>query len=159
VVAAAGSRTIRIAAWATTGPTAAGDDLDGWWSGLADLVRVIEETAAAAGRDPAAMSSKGSVRPLRCTGCCWATGSSAEVLVDDPRVALISATGSTRMGRAVGPRVAARFGRVLLELGGNNATVVAPSADLELALQTSCAAAGTVGRRCTTLRSSGTVMG
>ena len=76
-----------------------------------------------------------------------------EVLVDDPRVALISATGSTRMGRAVGPRVAARFGRVLLELGGNNATVVAPSAELDLALQGIVfAAAGTAGQRCTTLR-------
>ncbi|MEU4625167.1 aldehyde dehydrogenase family protein [Actinoplanes sp. NPDC023801] len=76
-----------------------------------------------------------------------------ELLVDDPRVALVSATGSTRMGRAVGPRVAARFGRVLLELGGNNATVVAPSADLDLALQGIVfAAAGTAGQRCTTLR-------
>src|SRR4051812_37146476 len=53
-----------------------------------------------------------------------------EALVDDPRVALVSATGSTRMGRALAPRVAARFGRALLELGGNNAMVVAPSADL-----------------------------
>ena len=47
-------------------------------------------------------------------------------------MALLSATGSTRMGRAVGPRVAERFGRSLLELGGNNAAVVAPSADLDL---------------------------
>ncbi|WP_433789385.1 L-piperidine-6-carboxylate dehydrogenase [Actinoplanes sp. CA-252034] len=74
-------------------------------------------------------------------------------LVDDPRVALVSATGSTRMGREVAPRVAARFGRVLLELGGNNATVVAPSADLDLALPGIVfAAAGTAGQRCTTLR-------
>ncbi|WP_407548328.1 aldehyde dehydrogenase family protein [Streptomyces sp. Pv4-95] len=76
-----------------------------------------------------------------------------EKLVDDPRVALISATGSTRMGREVGPRVAARFGRTLLELGGNNAAVVAPSADLDLAVQGIVfAAAGTAGQRCTTLR-------
>ncbi|MFK4066708.1 aldehyde dehydrogenase family protein [Streptomyces sp. NPDC029674] len=76
-----------------------------------------------------------------------------ERLVDDPRVALVSATGSTRMGRAVGPRVAARFGRCLLELGGNNAAVVAPSADLDLALQGIVfAAVGTAGQRCTTLR-------
>ncbi|GAA3551617.1 aldehyde dehydrogenase family protein [Amycolatopsis ultiminotia] len=76
-----------------------------------------------------------------------------EKLVDDPRVSLISATGSTRMGRAIGPRVAARFGRSLLELGGNNATIVAPSADLELALPGIVfAAAGTAGQRCTTLR-------
>ncbi|MFH8487449.1 L-piperidine-6-carboxylate dehydrogenase [Streptomyces longisporoflavus] len=76
-----------------------------------------------------------------------------ERLVDDPRVALVSATGSTRMGREVGPRVAARFGRSLLELGGNNAAVVAPSADLDLAVQSIVfAAAGTAGQRCTTLR-------
>src|SRR3954467_1474785 len=76
-----------------------------------------------------------------------------ELLVDDPRVALVSATGSTAMGRAVGPRVAARFGRVLLELGGNNAPIVGPSADLELAAgATLFSAAGTAGQRCTTLR-------
>ncbi|WP_030561831.1 L-piperidine-6-carboxylate dehydrogenase [Streptomyces aureocirculatus] len=76
-----------------------------------------------------------------------------ELLVDDPRVALVSATGSTRMGREVGPRVAARFGRSLLELGGNNAAVVAPSADLDLAVRGIVfAAAGTAGQRCTTLR-------
>ena len=76
-----------------------------------------------------------------------------EKLVDDPRVALVSATGSTAMGRTVGPRVAKRFGRVLLELGGNNATIVAPSADLELAARAILfAAAGTAGQRCTSLR-------
>ena len=76
-----------------------------------------------------------------------------EALVDDARVALVSATGSTAMGRAVGPRVAQRFGRVLLELGGNNATIVAPSADLELATRAILfSAAGTAGQRCTTLR-------
>ena len=76
-----------------------------------------------------------------------------EALVDDPRIALVSATGSTAMGRAVGPRVAQRFGRVLLELGGNNATIVAPSADLELATRAILfSAAGTAGQRCTTLR-------
>ncbi|MEV0220986.1 aldehyde dehydrogenase family protein [Streptomyces sp. NPDC050704] len=76
-----------------------------------------------------------------------------EQLVDDPRVALVSATGSTRMGREVGPRVAARFGRSLLELGGNNAAIVTPSADLDLAVQGIVfAAAGTAGQRCTTLR-------
>ena len=76
-----------------------------------------------------------------------------EALVDDPRIALVSATGSTAMGRVVGPRVAQRFGRVLLELGGNNATIVAPSADLELASRAILfSAAGTAGQRCTTLR-------
>ncbi len=76
-----------------------------------------------------------------------------EALVDDPRVALVSATGSTAMGRAVGPRVAQRFGRVLLELGGNNAAIVCPSADLDLAARAMLfSAAGTAGQRCTTLR-------
>ncbi|MCL6729379.1 L-piperidine-6-carboxylate dehydrogenase [Sphingomonas hankyongi] len=76
-----------------------------------------------------------------------------EALVDDPRIALVSATGSTAMGRAVGPRVAQRFGRVLLELGGNNATMVCPSADLELAARAILfSAAGTAGQRCTSLR-------
>ncbi|MFF0903490.1 UNVERIFIED_CONTAM: aldehyde dehydrogenase family protein [Kocuria sp. CPCC 205316] len=74
-------------------------------------------------------------------------------LVDDARVALVSATGSVRMGREVAPRVAARFGRCLLELGGNNAAVVAPSADLDLALRGIVfSAVGTAGQRCTTMR-------
>jgi aldehyde dehydrogenase (NAD+) len=77
----------------------------------------------------------------------------AERLADHPLVPLVSATGSVRMGRAVGPRVAARFGQSLLELGGNNATVVAPSADLDLAVRGIVfAAAGTAGQRCTSLR-------
>jgi aldehyde dehydrogenase (NAD+) len=76
-----------------------------------------------------------------------------QALVDDARVALVSATGSTAMGRAVAPRVAQRFGRVLLELGGNNAAIVAPSADLDLAVRgLAFAAMGTAGQRCTTLR-------
>jgi aldehyde dehydrogenase (NAD+) len=76
-----------------------------------------------------------------------------QALVDDPRIVLVSATGSTAMGRAVGPRVANRFGRVLLELGGNNAMIVAPSADLDLASRAILfSAAGTAGQRCTTLR-------
>jgi aldehyde dehydrogenase (NAD+) len=74
-------------------------------------------------------------------------------LADDARVPLVSATGSTRMGRALGPRVAARFGRALLELGGNNAAIVAPSADLDLAERAiAFSAVGTAGQRCTTLR-------
>jgi aldehyde dehydrogenase (NAD+) len=74
-------------------------------------------------------------------------------VVCDHRVALVSATGSVPMGRMVGPVVAERFGRVLLELGGNNAVIVTPSADLDLAIQaTLFAAVGTAGQRCTTLR-------
>ncbi|GAB3440477.1 aldehyde dehydrogenase family protein [Streptomonospora sediminis] len=76
-----------------------------------------------------------------------------ERLADDPRVALLSATGSVRMGREVAPRVAARLGRYLMELGGNNAAIVAPSADTDLALQgVVFGAAGTAGQRCTTQR-------
>src|SRR6185369_15487689 len=77
----------------------------------------------------------------------------AAPLLDSPRVPLVSATGSERMGAAVAPKVAARFGRLILELGGNNATVVAPSADLDLAVRGIVfAAAGTAGQRCTSLR-------
>jgi aldehyde dehydrogenase (NAD+) len=76
-----------------------------------------------------------------------------EILVDDHRVAVVSATGSTAMGRAVGPRLAARFARAILELGGNNGAIVAPSADLDLAVRAiAFAAMGTAGQRCTTLR-------
>ncbi len=76
-----------------------------------------------------------------------------EALVDHPRVAVLSATGSTRMGREVGPRLAARFARPILELGGNNAAIVTPSANLDLALRAILfAAMGTAGQRCTTLR-------
>jgi aldehyde dehydrogenase (NAD+) len=76
-----------------------------------------------------------------------------QAMVSHPRVALVSATGSTRMGRAVGQSVAARFGRSLLELGGNNAIIVTPSADLDMAVRAvAFAAAGTAGQRCTTAR-------
>jgi aldehyde dehydrogenase (NAD+) len=76
-----------------------------------------------------------------------------EALVDHPKLPLVSATGSTAMGRAVAPRLAARFARALLELGGNNAAIVAPTADLDLTLRgVAFAAMGTAGQRCTTLR-------
>jgi len=74
-------------------------------------------------------------------------------LAEDVRVALVSATGSCRMGQDLAPRVAARFGKSLLELGGNNAVIVAPSADLSLALRGIVFGAwGTAGQRCTTTR-------
>src|ERR1700723_3183658 len=74
-------------------------------------------------------------------------------LVDSPLIPLVSATGSTAMGRAVAPRVAARFARAILELGGNNAAIVAPTADLDLTLRAiAFSAMGTAGQRCTTLR-------
>ena len=76
-----------------------------------------------------------------------------EVMVDHPKVALVSATGSTRMGREVGPRLAKRFARAILELGGNNAGIVCPSADLDMALRAiAFGAMGTAGQRCTSLR-------
>lgn len=77
----------------------------------------------------------------------------AEKLVEDNRVPVISATGSCAMGRVVGQRVAARFGRSILELGGNNAIIVARTADLEMALRAIVfGAVGTAGQRCTSTR-------
>ncbi|WP_341988353.1 aldehyde dehydrogenase family protein [Azorhizobium sp. AG788] len=76
-----------------------------------------------------------------------------EALVDDVRVPVVSATGSTAMGRAVAPRLAGRFAKAILELGGNNAAIVCPSADLDLAVRAiAFAAMGTAGQRCTSLR-------
>jgi aldehyde dehydrogenase (NAD+) len=73
-----------------------------------------------------------------------------EALADDRRVPLVSATGSTWMGAIVGPRVTGRFGRALLELGGNNGMIVVPSADLDITLRAILfAAVGTAGQRCT----------
>lgn len=76
-----------------------------------------------------------------------------ETLVADHRVPLISATGSVRMGKIVGAKVAARLGRTILELGGNNALIITPEADLELAMPAAVfGAVGTAGQRCTTTR-------
>ena len=76
-----------------------------------------------------------------------------ETLVEHPKVPVVSATGSTAMGRAVGPRLANRFARAILELGGNNACIVCPSADLDMALRAiAFGAMGTAGQRCTTTR-------
>jgi len=76
-----------------------------------------------------------------------------ETLAKDSRIPVVSATGSTRMGRELAPVVAARFGKSILELGGNNAMIVAPSAKLDLALRAILfAAVGTAGQRCTSLR-------
>lgn len=83
-------------------------------------------------------------------------GSGSEVgqrLVDDHRVPLISFTGSTAQGRRIATSVASRFGRTILELGGNNAVIVLDDADIDLALRAILfAAVGTAGQRCTTLR-------
>ena len=76
-----------------------------------------------------------------------------EQLVDNKKIKLVSATGSCQMGRAIGGRVAARMGRVLLELGGNNAMIICPSANLALAVRAiTFSALGTSGQRCTSLR-------
>jgi aldehyde dehydrogenase (NAD+) len=76
-----------------------------------------------------------------------------EQMANDVRIPLISATGSTRMGKAVGAAVGARLGRSLLELGGNNAIIITPDADLEIAILGSVfGAVGTAGQRCTTTR-------
>lgn len=105
-------------------------------------VKIAEQVCRANGVDPAIFS--------------LVIGEGATVgerLAADRRVPLISATGSTRMGRRVGEVVAQRLGRTLLELGGNNAIIVAPSADLELAVRGILfGAVGTAGQRCTTTR-------
>ncbi|MEI4878366.1 aldehyde dehydrogenase family protein, partial [Klebsiella pneumoniae] len=73
--------------------------------------------------------------------------------VDDPRIALVSFTGSTTVGRTVGERVAARLGKSLLELGGNNAVIVDETANMDLAVPAIVfGAVGTAGQRCTTTR-------
>jgi aldehyde dehydrogenase (NAD+) len=87
------------------------------------------------------------------TLCTTAGVEGGQWMADDRRLPLLSATGSCAMGRALGPRVAARLGRSLLELGGNNGVIVAPTANLDLALRgVAFASMGTTGQRCTTLR-------
>jgi aldehyde dehydrogenase (NAD+) len=103
---------------------------------------LLEKAAARLGGVPAGVSS-----------VLIGDRAAGEVLVDNPKVALVSATGSTRMGRDVGPRLAKRFARAILELGGNNGGIVCPSADLDMALRAiAFGAMGTAGQRCTTLR-------
>jgi aldehyde dehydrogenase (NAD+) len=91
--------------------------------------------------------------PAGLSGVLVGETSLGQMLVDSPTIPLVSATGSTAMGRAVAPRLAGRFARAILELGGNNAAIVCPSADLDLALRAiAFSAMGTAGQRCTTLR-------
>ena len=104
--------------------------------------KLFERALARFGDAPAGLSQV--IQGGRTTG---------EQLAADTRVPLVSATGSTRMGKALAPVVAARLGRTILELGGNNAMIVTPSADLKLAERAiTFAAVGTAGQRCTTLR-------
>ncbi|MBL9218213.1 MAG: aldehyde dehydrogenase family protein [Opitutaceae bacterium] len=105
-------------------------------------IKIAEKVCRANGVDPAIFSLVIGDGP-----------SVGELLTNDRRIPLVSATGSTRMGRRVGEVVAKRFGRSLLELGGNNAIIVAPSADLKLALRAIVfGAVGTAGQRCTSTR-------
>ncbi len=104
--------------------------------------KILDRAIARFGNAPAGLSSV--IIGLKDVG---------EQMVDDQRVSLVSATGSTRMGREVGPRVAARFGKTILELGGNNAMIIAPSADLDMAVPAIVfGAVGTCGQRCTSTR-------
>jgi aldehyde dehydrogenase (NAD+) len=99
------------------------------------------------------MAEFGSEAPAGLASVVIGAADEGRVLVESKQIALVSATGSSRMGRIVGEAVAARFGRSLLELGGNNASIIAPSADQALALR-ACAFGfmGTSGQRCTSLR-------
>jgi aldehyde dehydrogenase (NAD+) len=100
-----------------------------------------------------ALKRFGSDAPEGLVQCVIGGAAIGEALVESPEVPIVSATGSTRMGRIVGPRVAARFGRTILELGGNSAMIVSPTADLDLAVRAIVfSAVGTSGQRCTTLR-------
>ncbi len=100
-----------------------------------------------------ALSRFGSDAPEGLCQLVIGTATIGEALVVSRDVPILSATGSTRMGGIVGPNVVARWGRPILELGGNNAMIVAPTADLDMAVRAIVfSAAGTAGQRCTTLR-------
>ncbi|MGA2549265.1 MAG: aldehyde dehydrogenase family protein [Burkholderiaceae bacterium] len=106
------------------------------------LHALLEDAARALGHDPAGLSS-----------VVIGDGAAGEQLVEHAAIKLVSATGSTGMGRAVGQTCARLFKRALLELGGNNAAILAPSANLELAVRAiTFSAVGTAGQRCTSLR-------
>ncbi len=105
-------------------------------------IKIAEKVCRANGVDPAIFSLVIGDGP-----------SIGELMTNDRRIPLVSATGSTRMGRRVGEVIAKRFGRALLELGGNNAIIVTPSADLKLAKRAIVfGAVGTAGQRCTSTR-------
>jgi aldehyde dehydrogenase (NAD+) len=105
-------------------------------------IRIAEKVCRQCGVDPAVFSLV--IGPGSIVG---------ELMANDRRVPLVSATGSSRMGQRVGTLVAQRFGKTILELGGNNAIIVTPSADLNLAKRAILfGAVGTAGQRCTTTR-------
>ena len=107
--------------------------------GCADLVKEIWDSVAEEHADIVLIKKGGN--------------NAAIELAEEEKVALFSATGSCEMGKALSPKVAKRLGRSLLELGGNNAAIICPSADLDLTIKgVTFSAAGTTGQRCTTLR-------
>ena len=107
--------------------------------GCADLVKAIWDSVAEEHADIVLINKGGNDAAIE--------------LAEDEGVALFSATGSCEMGKALSPKVAKRLGRSLLELGGNNAAIICPSADLDLTIKgVTFSAAGTTGQRCTTLR-------
>jgi aldehyde dehydrogenase (NAD+) len=100
-----------------------------------------------------ALARFGSDAPPALVQCVIGGAELGDALATSREVPIVSATGSTRMGAIVGPKVAARFGRSILELGGNNAMIVSPSADLDMTVRAIVfSAVGTAGQRCTTLR-------
>ena len=110
-------------------------------------------TAIAVTRIAAAVLARHGFDPAICSLAVGRGGEIGDLINTDPRVALVSYTGSVKGGRHVGKLVQERFGRHILELGGNNAVVVAPSADLDVALRAIYfGAVGTAGQRCTSTR-------
>ncbi|MDZ5451065.1 L-piperidine-6-carboxylate dehydrogenase [Labrys sedimenti] len=123
------------------------------WKPSEKTTLVALATEALVERALARFAAGGDAAPAGLHGVLYGDRKLGEILVDHAKVPLVSATGSTAMGRAVGPRLSQRFARSLLELGGNNAAIVCPSADLDLTLRgVAFAAMGTAGQRCTSLR-------
>src|SRR5205085_1597361 len=110
-------------------------------------------SAIACTRIAAKVFKRNGYSPALASLVCGDGPSVGELMSADPRVPLVSATGSTRMGKRVAEVVSQRLGRTILELGGNNAIIVTPHADLDLATRAIVfGAAGTCGQRCTTTR-------
>ncbi|MGJ4860279.1 aldehyde dehydrogenase family protein [Labrys sp. La1] len=123
------------------------------WKPSEKTLLVALATEALVERALARFAVEGEAAPAGLHGVLYGNRELGELLVDHDKVPLVSATGSTAMGRAVAPRLSQRFARAILELGGNNAAIVCPSADLDLTLRgVAFAAMGTAGQRCTSLR-------
>ena len=123
------------------------------WKPSEKTLLVALATEALVERALARFAAEGEAAPAGLHGVLYGNRELGELLVDHAKVPLVSATGSTAMGRAVAPRLSQRFARAILELGGNNAAIVCPTADLDLTLRgVAFAAMGTAGQRCTSLR-------